>query len=327
MPKFLIIPAVIIFLFSQAAFAATFSRDLYFGLRNDSDVVRLQNFLKEQGYFKYPQSTGNFFTATLDAVKKFQMANAIQPIAGYFGPVSRAKANELISSGIAGQSLNSLLATSTFYGKIRVNSFSGSSETPEEEIIEIENNDSPKSINITGWTFENSLGNRLQIPRAYSLPGLPGSSLDDLVLAPNTRAVISMGRQDRQINFRENICTGYFEENSEFRPSLSQSCPKPDTAKLSYLNLNDNCLSVIDSTSSCRTPDTSSFLTINSACSEYLSSNLSYAGCVNNYRQRSDFFGQRWLLWMQRKEEFFRNTHDKVILRDLQGKFVDEYSY
>lgn len=323
--KYLGIVAVSLFLFSHTVSAATFSRDLYFGLRNDPDVVQLQSFLRSLDYFTYPQNTGNFFTATLDAVKKFQMTNGIQPIAGYFGPVSRAKANEIMNSGIGGKYLVSASATSTFYGKIRISNFSGSSETPEEEIVEIENADSSKKINITGWTFENSLGNRLEIPRAYSLPGLPSSSLDNLVLTPDTRAVISMGSQNRQINFRENICTGYFEENSEFKPSLSQSCPRPDTIKLSHLN--DNCLSVIDSTSSCRTPDASLFLTINSACSEYLSSNLNYAGCVNNYRQRPDFFGKRWLVWMQKKEEFFRNTHDKVILRDQFGKFVDEYSY
>ena len=285
----------------------------------------MQNFLRGLGYFTYPQNTGNFFTATLDAVKKFQIANGVQPIAGYFGPLSRAKANEVVGSGRGGQYLNSPSATSTFYGKISISSFSGSSESPEEEIFEIENTDSLKSINITGWTFENSLGNRLQIPRAYGLPGLPDLTLDNLVLTPGARAAITMGSQDRQMNFRENMCTGYFDEISNFQPSLSHDCPTPDVSKLSHFN--DNCIRLIESTSSCRTPNQELFLTINSACSEYLSANLNYAGCVKNYRDRKDFYLNRWLLWMQRKEEFFRNAHDKIILKDQFGKFVGESSY
>ena len=325
MAKFLLFFLVII-LIPQLVFAAGFSRDLYFGLRNDSDVVRLQEFLRSLGFFTYPQNTGNFFAFTLDAVKKFQITYGVQPIAGYFGPLSRAKANEIISSGtLGGSSLVSPSATSTFYGKVEISSFSGLSEAPEEEIIEIENTDSLKSINITGWTIENSLGNRLQIPKAYGLPGLPNSSLDYLILTPYARALISIGAQDRQMNFRENICTGYFDENYDFRPSLSHNCPTPDASKISHLN--DSCLRLIDSTSACRTAKPESYLEINNACSEYLSANLNYAGCVKNYGNRSDFYLDRWLVWLQRKEEFFRNVHDSITLKDQFGKFVDKADY
>lgn len=322
--KSLSVIAIIIFLFSHTALAATFSRDLYFGLRNDPDVVQLQSFLRGLGYFTYPQNTGNFFTATLDAVKKFQISSGVQPIAGYFGPLSRAKANEMINSGVGGKSI-SQSATSTFYGKIRISSFSGSSEAPEGEVVEIENSDETARINMNGWTIENSFGNRLKIPQVYNLPGTANTSLDDLALPPSGTALISVGRQDRRMNFQENICTGYFDENSAFQPSVSNLCPTPDTAKLDFLD--DKCLRLIEGVSSCRTPSIESLSEITSKCSEYVSANLSYAGCIKNYRSRPDFFQKKWLIWMQRSEEFFRNVHDKVILRDQFGKFVDEASY
>lgn len=72
----------------------SFNRDLYFGMRNNSDVTDLQELLTDQGYYAGP-ITGNFGLLTLSAVKKFQSAHGISPT-GYFGPRSRAVANEII---------------------------------------------------------------------------------------------------------------------------------------------------------------------------------------------------------------------------------------
>lgn len=72
----------------------SFDRDLYLGLRNDSDVSDLQEFLTEQGYYAGPVS-GNYGLLTVQAVRKFQSANGINP-SGYFGVRSRALANQII---------------------------------------------------------------------------------------------------------------------------------------------------------------------------------------------------------------------------------------
>jgi len=72
----------------------TFNRDLYFGLSNDSDIIALQEFLTEQGYYAGPIS-GNFGSLTLSAVKKFQLAKGINST-GYFGPRSRAVPNAIM---------------------------------------------------------------------------------------------------------------------------------------------------------------------------------------------------------------------------------------
>ncbi len=71
-----------------------FERDLYFGLRGDSDVSRLQEFLTDKGYYSGPV-TGNFFSLTREAVIKFQRDKSIAPTEGYFGPKSRLVANVL----------------------------------------------------------------------------------------------------------------------------------------------------------------------------------------------------------------------------------------
>ena len=73
----------------------TFDRDLYFGLRNDSDVSNFQEFLTDQGLYTGSIS-GNFFILTRSAVKKFQAAHGLKPT-GYVGPLTRAIANEIVT--------------------------------------------------------------------------------------------------------------------------------------------------------------------------------------------------------------------------------------
>lgn len=76
-----------------------FTKDLYFGIQNDSEVIKLQEFLMDEGLYSGP-ITGNFFSLTLKAVKSFQERESISPVAGYFGPLTRTKANDIISKTV-----------------------------------------------------------------------------------------------------------------------------------------------------------------------------------------------------------------------------------
>lgn len=76
---------------------ASFDVNVRFGDRGP-DVLALQQFLKYEGFFT-ADPTGNFFGITKQAVKDFQSANYIIST-GYFGPLSRAVANQ-ISEDIA----------------------------------------------------------------------------------------------------------------------------------------------------------------------------------------------------------------------------------
>lgn len=323
---------LILFVLPLMVQAQVFTRDLYFGLRSDPEVVGLQNFLRSQGYFDYPTPTGNFFTITLQAVKKFQQANGVTPLGGYFGPKSRAVANQLISSGMVpaptlsgtGGAGPSVSATSPPKGKIAISYASGYSDTPEYESITLENRTEKENINITGLILESTRGGRFVVPNGHELPGLSGDiGRDPIVLKPRERAIITAGRQSERMDFRTNLCVGYFSELSSFTPSIYSSCPRQDTRSLT--SLSDRCLRIIESTSSCRKVDQN--LLLDSNCSQYVNQHLSYAGCVNDFRSRSDFFGSEWYIWMQRREEFLRNTHDTVILKDAREREIDRYSY
>lgn len=90
-----ILVLAIVFVLSNVSFAETnikFDSDIYFGLKSNSNVTKLQEFLTQKGFYSGP-ITGNFFSLTLSGVKNFQKANKINPT-GYFGPLSRATANK-----------------------------------------------------------------------------------------------------------------------------------------------------------------------------------------------------------------------------------------
>lgn len=325
-------PVLFLILLPQIVLAQVFTRNLYFGLRNDSDVVRLQNFLRDQNFFVYSESTGNFFTATLDAVKKFQRAQGIQPAAGYFGPISRAKANAILASNPLGvvvpPAAVSSSATSTYYQKIYF-TVRGNSIKPEDEIVEITNRDHRESIDIIGWTIKNTQNHSFQIPLVHNLPGSYDiKPTDRLILPPGGSVTISVGKQERRINFQENSCTGYFAQTSQFNPPIYPSCPRLDTRSLSA-QFTDRCIKLIERIPSCTTPSFSYKDTagLENECTDFINQNFSYNGCVKSFRDQPDFFKKHWLIWMQSDQEFFRNIHDKVILKDAQGKLVDERSY
>ncbi len=76
------------------ASAYTFSTDLSLGSTH-ADVSALQDMLVAGGYLQMPAgvSKGYFGTLTKAAVQSWQAANSISPAAGYFGPISRARAS------------------------------------------------------------------------------------------------------------------------------------------------------------------------------------------------------------------------------------------
>lgn len=78
---------------SEPAEPSLFNQNLGYG-STGPEVVKLQQFLKDRGYF-LGDTTGNFFSQTKEAVKVFQRAYAISDT-GYFGFISRQVANGIL---------------------------------------------------------------------------------------------------------------------------------------------------------------------------------------------------------------------------------------
>lgn len=90
-------------------FCYSIKSDLYFGLRDNSQVKCLQQFLKDQGKEIYPEGlvTGNFGKLTKFAVMRFQQKYFSEILApagvsnptGYVGTKTRDKINEILNKG------------------------------------------------------------------------------------------------------------------------------------------------------------------------------------------------------------------------------------
>jgi len=75
--------------------AASFEKNLTYGIKNNDDVRELQEFLKDQKFFTGP-ITGNYFSLTRSAVIRFQQKNGVKPANGQFSTSSREIAQKLL---------------------------------------------------------------------------------------------------------------------------------------------------------------------------------------------------------------------------------------
>lgn len=90
MKKLIIVLLGVLLLLPYSVSAA----DLKYGMKNNEEVRQMQQFLKDQGYFK-SDVTGNFYSITLGAVKKFQKDNKLK-VTGIWNQISQDKMNELV---------------------------------------------------------------------------------------------------------------------------------------------------------------------------------------------------------------------------------------
>lgn len=97
--KTTILAAFMLALAFPGAAQAAFETDLRYGSQGD-EVWELQEFLTAQGVYTGP-ITGNFYALTLGGVKAFQTLHGVQPVSGFFGPITRGVANGLLAAELA----------------------------------------------------------------------------------------------------------------------------------------------------------------------------------------------------------------------------------
>src|SRR3989344_6786562 len=97
--------AILLMLPFASLFAAeSFTRDLSWGLQNDPDVKRLQEYLRDKGFYVYAEIPGHYFSSTRSAVLKFQAAQNITPD-GVFSGETRTRLNQLFGPATQTSSL------------------------------------------------------------------------------------------------------------------------------------------------------------------------------------------------------------------------------
>lgn len=95
--KTYIIIALLASLIIPAFASALIDQNLYYGLTRNNSVKELQQYLIGKGFLA-GSATGNFFSLTLNAVKKYQASKNINAT-GYVGPLTRQAINADLTSG------------------------------------------------------------------------------------------------------------------------------------------------------------------------------------------------------------------------------------
>lgn len=227
---------------------------------------------------------------------------------------------------------------SPYFGKIRMSSIYGLYDVnPDNQYISLTTIlEANEKIKISGWYFKSELtGYTATIGKAALLPFPFTQTLSDVVLQQNDRVFLTKGFSPIGISFRTNKCTGYFEQDRKFVPSLQLVCPWPEDETLPIFSnsteSNEACLDAIRRASRCQTvsnnliknlPDN-----VTSSCKNYLREQINYNACVSKHFSDTDFPGQEYRLYFNKFGPLWNKTHDKINLHDQNGLIVDSLSY
>lgn len=218
-------------------------------------------------------------------------------------------------------------------GKVRISGEDHAVESGANEYIGIEaasNNTAP--VDISGWSLQSALtGIRAFLPRGADIFLMGAVNTEqDIYLDPEGRAIISSGPSPVGTSFHVNTCTGYLGEFQTFRPTLTRDCPSPaDSLPLTPENIRtygDACFDFVNELQACIFP-LSVPSSLSYSCRIFLANNLSYNGCVQNYRHTTDFARGEWRIYLGAGGELWRNTHDVIRLLDAEGRTVDVLTY
>lgn len=188
---------------------------------------------------------------------------------------------------------------------------------PENEYIILQNTGSG-SVQISGLKLKNKRNELVTIPQDEN--GNP------IFLKESERAIISTGQSPTGLNFKLNTCSGYLNSAHKFVPTISSSCPLIKNVP-SYKNLDDSCTAFVDEIFSCKTPVVNAESGINNECSQFVSQHANYHGCINDFKKDKDFEKKEWRIYLNRSQEFWDNTHEKIQLINSAGKVISETSY
>lgn len=193
-------------------------------------------------------------------------------------------------------------------------------------------NNAPSKVTVTGWRLESTAtGMSGTVPMAAELP-FQGSvnATSPASLSPGQQAYVVTGRSPNGTSFRTNLCTGYFEQFQNFTPALKIECPNPQEEAQNALttgSYNDTCYDFVRAVPRCTLVTTSVPLPAGEACNQFVTTQLTYVGCINKHKNDPGFYKDTWYLFLNRDQELWRSRSERIRLLDENGKVVGVVSY
>jgi len=259
-----------------------------------------------------------------------QRLTSSQPLLKYSrapssGPAQdKEKISKTTSEGLSAPQENS-----RYKEKVSLTVYGAKETSVDREYLEIRAGSMTEPILITDWTLEGRQGLDIAIGKgSYLVYSGQINSQDHIYLEPGGKAVIVTGQSPIGTSFRLNVCTGYFNQFQKFIPHLSEECPRVSEENPPFYP--DACFDFVNRLSRCDIPVNISLenqFKIGNDCLLFISEKANYNGCVDAHKDDKDFYKKEWRVYLGRGEEMWSNKRDRIILRDQEGKIVDEVSY
>lgn len=155
-----------------------------------------------------------------------------------------------------------------------------------------------------------------------------------IVLLPGESAYLVTGFSPINTSFKENMCTGYLNDEEHFYPSLYEQCPYPKDELKRFGNKieldNDRCYTFIESLSSCTEPAEERYTrsSVGGACSVFIANTFNYADCVRLHRY-DPYFDRNgyWHIYLGEHDELWRPQREIIQLIDEQDRVVSVIEY
>lgn len=227
---------------------------------------------------------------------------------------------------------------SPYFGKVKMSNITGVRQNdPSREYLTLRTNlKIDETINITGWYLQSGTTRYYAIiGRASTLPFPNTKNETDIFLQKGDRVIITKGFSPIGISFRLNKCTGYFEENRTFYPSLPLQCPRTRDMDLPNFSpipdRNDECMTIIERVGRCRTVD-NEFIrdlpdTVTESCKSFMKAQINYNSCVARHFGDTDFPGNTYRVYLGKFGPLWREKNETINLHDENGLIVDTISY
>lgn len=228
---------------------------------------------------------------------------------------------------------NELLPTerlSPYAGLVQLSGGRARESQAEREYVQIRASGTfTNPIPISTWRIESSVTGQGAVLGNVALLPVPsgGSQESPLVLAPGATLFVATGRSPIGVSFRTNLCTGYFEQSQDFQPSLKKECPRPaDELTKANISPNASCSNFVEDMRRCEFASAVPG-DVGSACRAFIQDTLTYSGCVATHKSEENFFRNEWRVYLNRPNELWDNTDERIRLLDENGFLVDAVSY
>lgn len=188
-------------------------------------------------------------------------------------------------------------------------------------------------VGLTGWTIESvSTGKKITLDEISYLPYTSKVNPQQAIfIYPGDTVFVITGRSPIGTSFRENLCTGYFEQFQDFYPSLKRSCPRPedepDFVRYGTVSMSDKCIDYVEDINRCKIVTETLPINLENECMDYINTKINYNTCVDKHKEDDGFYFSQWRVFLNRDLELWKQKRENLRLLDAGGKLVDTLSY